>query len=347
MEGAAGRLLDVMIVELGTNDAINAGQAAAYAANLTAFVAALRVSFPGVKIVLVRPNPNVPNANIATVIAGFNTVTTADGTLFWCETDDCPLSGSFHATSNGYLSQGQREGNRVLAAVGLNPAAPALPDVVGWGPIAQLAGPGTLTVVPWGGQPRNNDTEEMCVVVGLATETPTVDGTWTLKSSSGDATAIGVHENMFVYSRTVTTALLNANNHHMPAATVTVATATRVAAKIFTYRSQSAIGAVQGTAISAIGTGPNAITGITTTVANSLLKRYTGGYCGSDPLTTLTEPTATGVRKVQDSDANIVTDREIITLHVSRMAAAGATGNATQTSTQNMIVVACTLEGKP
>jgi hypothetical protein len=144
----------------------------------------------------------------------------------------------------------------------------------------------------------------------------------------------------------VTTALLNANNHHMPAATVTTTTATRVAAKIFTYRSQSAIGNVQGTAISAIGPGPNNITGITT-AANSLLKRYTGGYCGSDPLTTLTEPTATGVTKVQDSSCSIVTDREVITLHKSRMPTAAATGNASMTSTQNMVVVACTLEGKP
>lgn len=349
IESVVGRKTDVLIIELGTNDAADAGQTTAFQANETALIAQARIDLPGVKIVLVRPNPNVPNAGIAAVITAVNNIITGDPTIGLAETDDCPLSGSFHATSNGYLSQGQREAGAVKRVKSLAAQSFSLVDVVGYGPIAQLAGTGVLTVIPWGDQPQNNDLEVMCVVLGLATETPTVDATWTLKSSSGDATAIGVHENMFVYSRPVTTALLNANNQHMPAGTVTTATATRTAAKIFTLRSAGtpSIGNVQGTKIDAIGAGPNTITGINTTVANALLMRFTGGYCGQDPLTTLTEPTATGVRKVQDSDANIVTDREIITLHVSRMASPGATGNATQTSTQNMIVVACTLEGKP
>jgi hypothetical protein len=346
LEAQVGRLLDAMIVELGTNDAANAGQAAAYATNMNALIAQLRIDFPGVKIVLVRPNPNVPNASMATVLTNFAAVIAGDGTLKLVETDDCPLSGSFHCTSNGYLSQGQREGIAVLDTLGYaRQNVTTTPNVVGYGPEAH--GTGNLTVIPWAGS-RDGDLEVMVVTIGLATGTITPDVSWTLASSSGDATAIGVHENSSVYTRAVTNAALV--NGHMPAATVTVVTATRNAAKIFTVRGPNlnpTVDAVQGVANNAINSGPVSITGVTTTAANELVMRFTGGFCGSNSLTTLTDAGLTSVRKVQDSACVIVTDREIITLHVGTKAVSGATGAASMTSSANMIVVGNTVSVKP
>lgn len=349
-ETQVGRKLDAVVVNLGTNDAVTSGDATAFQANMTAFAAALRVDFgASLKIAWVKCNPNVPNTFISTVITAQQNVDTADAQMTLVDYDDLPLSGSFHATTNGYLSMGQGSYFRVNDLLGIARVnVVTTPAVVGYGPV--VSGTGNLVAIPWRGE-RDGDLEVLCVVTGLATSAITTPAGWTLVQVSGDATAIGVHENMSVYTRPVTQALLNANNNHMPSTSITIGTSTRNAAKIFTVRgpnlNPTADTGPQGTASNAIGTGPVAITGVTTTTTNELVMCFSGGYCGSDGTMVVTNGGLTSVTEIQDTVENINTDREIINLTVGTKATAGATGNFSATSNLNMILVAVVLAIKP
>lgn len=337
-EAQVGRTLDALIVEAGTNDGASADHAGAALANYTALIAQGRADFPGVAIVLVRPNPAVPNPHMDQVIAAVNAIAAGDPTVRMVDTDDLPLAMSAHATANGYLSQGQREGFAVLDALGYPRQAPAEPTVVGWGP--EVHGTGDLTAIPWAGS-RPGDLEVMPVVVGLAAlGAVTPDATWTLASESGDAAAIGVHAGMVVFTRPVTSDLL-AGRKWTPAAHVAITGTTRNAAKIFTVRGPApgpTYAAGVGFASSTYGTGPTTIPGGPGT---GLRLWFTGGFSGQDPVSTLTIPGAT-VRRVQDSACNILTDREVITLHTST-----DPGPATLTSTQSLLVASNTLRITP
>ncbi len=333
-EAQVGRALDALIVEVGTNDGASADHAGAFQANGTALIAQARADYPGAAIVLVRPNPGVPNAHMDQVIAAVNAIAAADPTVRVVDTDDLPLATSAHATANAYLSQGQREGFAVLDARGIPRQAPGELTVVGWGP--EVHGTGDLTAIPWAGS-QPGDLEVMPVCVGLAElGTVTADETWTLASESGDAVAIGVHAQMLVFTREVTTELL-AGRKWTPAATLTIVGTTRNAAKIFTVRgpAPAIVGpGVVGFAASVYGSGPTTILG---PMGTGLRLWFTGGFSGQDPISTLTIAGAT-VRKVQDSACNILTDREVITLHTST-----DPGPATLTTTQTLLVVSNTL----
>lgn len=334
-EAQVGRALDALIIEVGTNDGASADQASAFQPNATALIAQARTDFPGVAIVLIRPNPNVPNAHMDLVIATVNAIAAADPTVRVVDTDDLPLATSAHATANGYLSQGQREGFAVIDARGLSRQDPSELTVVGWGP--EVHGTGDLTAIPWAGS-MPGDLEAMPVVVGLsAPGTITPDASWTFQSDSGIASAIGVHANMVVFTREVTAELL-AGRKWTPAASVTIAGTTRNAAKIFTVRGPMPAPTVrvgaQGFASSVYGPGP---TTIPDAAGTGLRLWFTGGFSGQDPLSTLSIA-GVAVRKVQDSACNILTDRMVITLHTST-----DPGPATMTSTESLLVTSNTL----
>lgn len=348
-EVQVGKLLGAVVVNIGTNDGVLLADATAFQANMTAFVAALRVDFgAGLKVVWVKCNPGVPNANIGVVITAQQTVDTADAGMLLVDYDDVPLSGSFHATTNGYLSMGQRCATRIRQLLSIAPltSTPA-PTVVGYGPV--ISGTGNLVVNSWG-DAQDGDLEVLDVLCGIVTGSITTPAGWTLVAASGDATAVGAHENRSVFTRPVTTALLNANNGHMPSTTVTITTATRNAAKSYCVRGPNLNPLVDTSSSfvnNAITTGPVSVTGVTTTANNALVMLLGGGFCGSDGTMVVTNAGLTNVTEVQDTSANINTDRQILNCTTGIRAVAGATGAWSATSSANMILACVTVAIKP
>lgn len=347
-EAQVKRPFDAMVVYLGTNDAANAGQAGAFSANMTAMAAALRADFgAGFKIVWVRASSAVPNPFIGTVQTAEDAVDTADANMVLVNYEDLPVDGTFHVTTNGHVTLGQRMSFAVTDLAGIARQTVAVtPQIVGAGPVA--FGTGNLTVVPYSGE-INGDLEVLVVVVGkVAGTTPTPAG-WTLVGSAA-TTAAGETHRMGVFTRQVTTALLNANAGHMPVASYVFDTTTRNAGKIFTIRGPAAnplVDVSQFTTPNTVGQGPTTLTGVTTTANNELVLLITGGGCGSDPAITTTMAGLTGVTLFQNTNGNILTDREAITVTVGSRAALGATGNGSFSSDKNMVALGCVLGVKP
>lgn len=353
-EAACGKKLVAVFVHLGTNDALNAGQAAATQANIGAFCTAARSAFgAGLVIVWVKTNLASTPTNVAAVRSGQVAYAGTDPLFALIENDDLPIKGDgLHFQEGSYLELGQRCAYAALDLLGFaRKNISTTPAVVGYG--TEVHGAANLVVPSWGGE-RDGDLQLMHVTCGIVTGSIATPSGWTLVNASGDATGGGVHENSSVFSRKVTTALLGANSGHMPSTTVTITTATRNAAKVYTVRGPAALDVTNvdqsaGTAAAVFNSGPFAITGVTTTAANELVCIFTGGYCGSSPANPMAVTAAglANVVEVQDSVAVIVTDRQVLTLTTGQLAAAGATGSPSATSGANMVMVGHVVSIKP
>jgi carbohydrate esterase-like sialic acid-specific acetylesterase len=350
IEALTGRLLDFSIWNLGTNDAANAGQAAAFGANMTAIAAALRVDFGAShKIVWLKTNVNCVNANTATVRTAQASVAALDAGMLLIDNDDILLAGDgLHYLTNGYLSLGQWGGYGALDLLGVARATVATtPDAILYGP--ESHGTGNLVVVAPGGE-VDGDLEVLVVVCGKVAGTITEAGDWT-QIQDVETTASGETHRMGVFTRPVTGAGLAATGH-MAATTVTVATAARNAAKIFTIRGPNlnpTVDASSATTPNAITVAavPTTVTGVTTTANNALVLIITGGGCGTDGTMAVAASGLTNVREIQDTAANILSDREIINLTVGTKASFGATGNFSMTPSNNMVGLAVAVAIKP
>jgi hypothetical protein len=345
-----GRQTDYVVVSLGTNDAANAGQAAAFQANMTAFTAAIRSALgAGLKIVWIRTNPNTVAANLATVRAAQDAYVAGDANCLLVDNDDLTLKGDgLHYTEASYITLGQRCTEAARRLLGFTArAVPTSPAVVGYG--SEIHGTGNLVVPSWGGE-IDGDLQVMDVCCGIVAGTITTPAGWTLVADSGDSTAVGVHEHRSVFTRPVTAAAITANLGHMPATTITIATSTRNAAKVYTVRGPNLNPTVEASSVfvsNAINTSFSGITGVTTVSSNDLVMMLGGGYCGSDGTSDFTNAGLTGVTKVQDSSANINTDRQNLNCTTGLKAAAGATGTWSATTSANMILACVTIAIKP
>ncbi len=346
LETSFGKILDVLVIELGANDAASGPQSAAFGASMGAMITQARIDFPGVKIVLVKPNvfnTLVPGANLTTIRSAIDTIVAGDPTVRVVTTDGMPLSGTFHATSNGYLSQGQAVAQEVGIALGLsNKAVTVTPDVVEFGPIAS-GSTGSLVVVP-PYREQDNDLEVMVVLSGKVAGSITAPGDWT-QLLNGSTTGGGETHRLAVFSRPVAAATLAANGGHMPYPTLTITTSNRTAAWIATVRKPDGSlptlnASLLTTPNTVVGAGVGStITGLTTSIDNALVMLWACGGCGGDGTYVVTAAGLSSVREVKDSVANIATDREIISLTVGRLLAHGSTLNPTATPSNNTVAI--------
>lgn len=351
-QSATGRTLGGVVVSLGTNDALSSGQAAAFQANMAAFVAAVRLAFgSSTAVVWIKTNVNTGNVNTPAVRSGQDAAVAADSTIKLVDNDDLTLLGdNLHYLTNGYLTLGQRCALALLDARGYaRRTVTTTPAVIGYGPVA--SGAGNLTVVSYGGE-QDGDLQVLDVGIGIVAGTITTPSGWTQAVASGDSTSTGVTVSSTVYVRKVTSALLAANGGRMPATTVTIGTSTRNAAKPYTVRGPAAldvtnVDATQAFAANVFNTGPVSITGVTTTQANELVLCLTAAYCGSSGTVAVTNGGLAGVTEVQDSASVIVTDRILLAATVGSKAAAGATGAWSYTSSANTVLSANTISIKP
>lgn len=107
-----GTIAEIVWVQ-GETDAGNSGHAAAYAANLRAFIVAVRVAYPGVAFTINRLHINNGGAFTSTVRAAQDLVSrTVPGVrIFSC--DDLPLDGA-HFTAIGFMALGERFADQIL-----------------------------------------------------------------------------------------------------------------------------------------------------------------------------------------------------------------------------------------
>lgn len=346
---AGGRSIPVSVWNLGTNDALDAGQANAFQTNMGAFATALRAAFGANHVIVwVKTNVNTGNAFTSTVRAKQVAYAATDSLFYLVDDDDLSLLGDgLHFLTNGYLTLGQRAAAGALSKLGYAAqTVTGAPSVLGYGPESHGSS-SPLSVVSWGGE-RDGDLQLLHVNLGIVAGSITTPAGWTLVDTVS-STAAGVTEQTAVYTRAVTTALLNANGGHMPAASVAFATAARAAAKTYTVRGPNANPTVDTSAFTGpntFDTGPTAHTGVTTTAASELVAVFSGGYCGSSGTMSATS-TLTGFRQIQDTATVIVTDREIMDLWTGTQAAAGATGNVSVSSSANMAKLGAVIGVKP
>ncbi len=342
---STGKALGAIIVSAGTNDAANLGQANAFGANMGAWCAAMRAIFgSGLLIVWIKTNPDVVNANVnaPTVIAQQVAYAATDPLCILIDQADCAqVSDHLHDTANSYVTIGQRAGSAIATGLGY-PSVPtsASPVLVGVGPT------GVSTTNPTAvshGDQFNGDTEVLTVRTGyFAHGIVVTPAGWTPQGVTTDSTASGVTVGLTVFTRQVTTALLNAGNGHMPPTTVTITGSTGNTATAWTVRGPNpnpTIESITLTSSAVIGTGPLVTPAVTTGGVDRRVALLTGGFCGSAGTLTETNGTLTGFGERSDGAAGIAANFMIDTWADGSRAGAGTSGAFNVSSSANAIQI--------
>jgi hypothetical protein len=342
LEGILGRRLGGAYVDLLPNDTLSAPQSAAAGTNLTALFAAIRAVWPGLPICL--PKLSISNLNAAnrdTIRALEVTFAASDPLCAFVDVDDLPLIDGLHFPPNGYQTRGERIGFALLPLMGYAPrVAVTTPAMLGWGPGAWASTSlsfANLNTINSYGDERNGDLQIMVIETGVlsgsAIGTP---AGWTAVGTLQTTGSAGIFCNVQLFSRAVTTAILNANGGHMPATSYTAADDRNVA-KIITVRGPSAnptIDVATPFLANAVGASMS-VPGITTGFANELVIVIAGGWAGSSSRTqAITNGTLTGFVQQQDGAYPMpTTDAFVLSFASGAKAAAGATGTTTVTVT--------------
>jgi hypothetical protein len=345
-EASAGRKLSGVVVNLGTNDAFERGNASTFGANMAAFAAATRSAFGAdLVIVWIKTNASTSAPFVSTVTRAQVAVADADPLMALVDTDDIPLlADRLHYDTDGYLTIGQRCAFALLDKLGFaRHTVSVTPQVLGWGPAAH--GAGALLPRSWPGT-QVGDREYLVVTTGLLDVAIATPSGWSDLGVGSASRFLGLTERMAIYERQVTS--LDANGR--PPATTVIDTNNLNAAKIFTVRGPSTnptTNAAVGFASNTYNTGPTAIPGVTTTAANDLVMMFAGGYSGSgtNGMTT----TNAGLRDMtarQNGIYNITADFQVISLTTGTMVTPGPTGSGLANSVNNALVVAATVAVK-
>lgn len=350
METSSGSKVAVIFIVLGTNDALDATNSSNFAANIANLDTHLASDFPGSKRVYLKVNASTDPAhaaNVTTVRAGLVSGLSGNANAKIVEYDDCALLGdALHPTTETYLAVGPRLAGAALDLMGVARASLLKLGSTGWGvswgPGAN--GTGALSPHGWGGA-RNGGLELLVVTTGIVSGTipvPTSADAWTQVGSTIVSTSSGVTEQLAIFRRPVTTAMLNANGGHTSPTTVSPTTTARHLAKIFyvegpNFPTAPTVSASQATTPNTFGTGPTTFAAVTVPT-NGAAMLFAGGYCGSDPTQSGTNGTLANFGKATDSTFNILTDREILAAFAGSLAAGGSSGTWSVSTTLNAVL---------
>lgn len=349
MEASSSSQVAIVFVVLGTNDAISGTNASNFAANIANLDNHLATDFPGCKRVYLKVNASTDPghaANVSTIRAGLVSALSGNANAAIVEYDDCTLLGdTLHPTTESYLAVGPRVAAAALDLLGVARAPLVTLGATGWGLSWGAGTSGTGALSPKGsGLAKNGHRELLVVATGIVAGTipaPTSADAWTQIGSTLVSTASGVTEQLAVFTRLVTTAMLNANGGHTSPTTVTPTTTARHLAKIFNVWGPNANPSVdtsQATQPNTFGTGPTTVAALTTTHVNDLVVLFSGGYCGSDPTQSATNGTLANFAKAIDVSFNILTDREILAAFAGTLASASTSGTWSESSTANAVL---------
>lgn len=350
---STGKRVGAVTVSLGTNDAANSGQASAFSANMGGFCAALRAIFgAGLIVCWIKTNPDpLGNTFTSTVISQQVAYAATDPLCLLVDQADCLLvSDHLHNTDNSYGTVGQRVGAAIATALGYARQTVAVaPNWIGYGPIA------ASTTNPVGvsyGDEADGDLQVASLrmqVVSASLPTATTPSGWTAVGNTS-STAGGVTEAIYVYTRPVTTALLAANNNHMPPTTFVTAIGTGNAVKVRTLRGPTlnpTVDASAFTASNAINTGPITVPALTTGAINTRVSVFTGGFCGSGGTMTESNATLAGFAEFSDATISIAANNIIDAMASGTLAGIGGSGTFLCSSSASVIQCNAVISFKP
>lgn len=340
-QSSTGRRFAALAVSLGTNDAANAGQAAAFQANMAAFCAAWRTAFPGLVIVWVKTNPDpLGNPNFQAVIDAQVAYAATDPLFRLIDNADCILgSDHLHYTTSSCLTIGQRIGSAMASALGYpQQTVSGAPDFVGFGPISAST---TNPVVLSDGDELDGDLQVMTARLQIISSTIPVAPTGWTQVGTTQSSGGGVIETLYVFTRPVTNALIAANNGHMPPTTVAVVGGSNGnTARVRTLRGTSINPTVDASAFTpslVFGTGPVVVPALITLSPNTRVALFTGGFCGSPGTMAEANGSLVGFAEISDTTIGISANNMLDAMATGFLAVPGSTGTFSVTSSAGAV----------
>lgn len=343
-EASLGTRLAGVAIFIGANDIVAGGAAVTnYQTNLTALFSSIRAVWPNLPIALAKVSSNeaIDPANLATVRAAQAAVVSGDAHAILIDGDDLRLlTDNLHFSTNGNLVLGDRIGYGLRSLRGdALPVPAAIPTVVGWGP-AEF-GSGNLSPCSFAGV-RNGDLEIMIVMNGIVNGSSiATPAGWTAIGARTTTGATGLFVNFNIFSRQITTAMLNANGGHT-AATSVVAGDTRNLAKIFAIRGPNANPTVNTFTLWAENDfqSPKTIPSITTSVPNCGILVLSGGWTANiGRAQAVTNSNLTNFVELQDGDdLQPSGDALMLAATAGQKAIAGATGTFNNANTGGNLI---------
>lgn len=354
-ETSTGRLVRVIYVNLGTNDASDSTASSNMATNMATMVNQLHVDFPYAVIVWPLINVNTVQTNTTTVRTQQTTyASTAPSFFRLVNIDELTLADILHPDTPSILHLGKKVARagadlRSIPRVVPSPA----PAIVGNG-VSLFGGAGTYSPL---GDPetRFGDTEFAIYQCSGATPgggagTMTITGPgglWTLVTN-GQTTSTGFTCTWAIYKRPVQSG--ESGTGTLATASATFANATDCIAKRITARGPTGTQDVDvsaSTVLNAFGTGPFTIGALTTTADNGLVIYIVGGPpVSTGNVSTLTASGLANVSKYTESYYP-VSGMPSLGIWTGTLAAHGSTLTASVSFSASTIAYAAAIAVKP
>jgi hypothetical protein len=350
LETTNNTLVKAVVVNLGTNDSLNGTDAGNFSAHMIAIATGIRTAFgAGTPIVWIRTHilTNGGGANVNTVRTAQTTNAGADPNMFLLDCDDGNLlADTLHYAADLYVVIGQRLAKAIMDLRSISQTAVVTkPKVMGFGPADRGAG----VLAPMSnGLAINGDLEILYLTTGLLSAAQTTPAGWTLIATV-TSTFTSLVQQGSIYSRQITTAMLNANFQHT-AATSIPDTNNENACKLILVRGPAVNPLVDVSATSAnnANSTSNTLASVTTTAINELILFICGGFSGSVSNNgSITNATVTNLQQLQTSTLTTSPDFQLIVVASGDKATAGATGTSTATTLLNSITTGFTIGIKP
>lgn len=355
-EALAGRQVQIIYVNLGTNDASDTTAANAMAANMATMVAQLHADFPAAVIVWPLINVNTVQTFTTTVRTQQTTyASTAPSYVRVLNIDELTLADIVHPNTPSILHLGKKVARAAADLRSIPRVAPTpAPAIVGNG-VSLFGGGATLSPL---GDPETQlgDTELLIaqssgVTPGGGAALMTIvgpGGLWTLVTN-GQTTAAGFTCTWAVYKRAVQSG--ESGTGTLATATVTFANSTDNIAKRITVRGpvsgNQAVDTSASTVLNLFSAGPFAVPALTTTADNALVIYIVGGPpTGAGNVSTLTAVGLANVAKYTESYYPTV-GFPSLGIWTGALAAHGSTGAASLSFSLSTIAYAAAIAIKP
>lgn len=340
-----GGTVKAVTVSLGTNDAAATGTANAFQTNMGTFIAQIRSDLgnPTLPVVWIKTNAATSpgdHPGLATVRAAQIAYAGTDTHFALVDNDDLALIGDLlHYTADAYLTLGQRCAIAALDLLGVSRRSVATtPDVMMFGPTAK--GSGNLSVIA-PGDVANGDLLMLAVASGVANTAIATPSDWTRVGTTAQSVFGGSSFcQMALFTRAATTAELNANGGHAAPAAYTAADTENIG-QMWVVRGPNlnpTVDVSQNTTPNSFTTGPQSLTGVTTTAAHELVLALFAGFCGQAGSNVLTNGTLANVAKVLDG-AHLLPDTnfQLLSLAKGQQATANPSGSWSVTSSNSIL----------
>lgn len=356
-EAASGRTLSTLVSDLGPNDGVVVGDANAVAANWVIFWTQFLIDFPGTQLILLQMNVNCDASFNPTLVRP--QIALAASQIAGCRlaiADDQQLnSDNIHYGARRIYTIGQRIAAAQRDQFGLMPRSTAIPAFLGYGQPEFHPVSGSTTTLKPAAYALTQDKNLQLLLCGsmknsggyTAIPSPTVPAAgWTQLGNTTQAIG-GQTQGVALFSRPVSQADLDTNNHIPPGATILLSNDENYC-KLFTLFGAGAL-ALDGTVTTfketSFSNTPFAAAGVTTAAANSLVVIAfvtQGGGLSPTEHFTVANANLTNLTIVTDEPYGLTTGNfGVLVVAVGTMVAPGPTGNTTLTKSASFNAACC------